>query len=178
MAVKQDSYLKLLVEKIKNDDETAFKKFYFNFKAEIFRFFYRHIFLYDASEDLTQETFIKFWEARTNLDSDKNPKAYLFKIARNNLINHQQRKKSHSPLSEISEASFSKKGEIIHEDLVWSDIKKGISKLPERCRTTFILKRYHQLNNQEIAEVMNVSEKTVKNQLTRGIKLLRDYFNS
>lgn len=174
----QDKNIQKLAERIRKSDQFAFKEFYFLLKTEIFRFFYRNILNYDTSEDLAQETFIKFWEARDRLDPSKNAKSYLFKISKNLLINYFERTKSFTSLDNLSDIDIHPMDTSRQEDLIWEDVKKGVMKLPYRCRTTFILKRYHNLKNNEIAEIMDVSEKTVKNQITKAVKLLREYLNS
>jgi RNA polymerase sigma-70 factor (ECF subfamily) len=52
--------------------------------------------------------------------------------------------------------------------------KKSLNKLPERCREIFELSRFQGLKNREIAEMLHLSEKTVENQMTKAIRILKE----
>jgi RNA polymerase sigma-70 factor (ECF subfamily) len=54
-------------------------------------------------------------------------------------------------------------------------IDQAIDQLPERCRLVFLLSRYEDLTYREIAEKLDIKEKTVENQIVKALKLLRKY---
>jgi RNA polymerase sigma-70 factor (ECF subfamily) len=165
-----------LIFLIKEGDQNAFKEFFNLFYADIYRFLFKYLSNSDDAEDLCQETFIKFWLQRQSIDISSFPRAYLYKIAKNLAFNHSTRKPAafsrdydikivsipgRDPLTEYENAEIAEK------------CKNAINKLPERCRMTFILSRYEGFNYSEIAETMNVSLQTVKNQMSKAINYLK-----
>jgi RNA polymerase sigma-70 factor, ECF subfamily len=171
----------ILVRKIKSGDCEAFKKFFLLFQPGIYRFLYRYLCDKDAANDLTQDTFIKFWTNRKQINSSLFPKSYLYKIARNLAYNHNSR--NHS----ISNSLFRRADDLTliyclddeyDKCFILDELQKAINELPERCKTTFILSRYEGFNYSEIAEIMQVSVQTVKNQMNKAIAVLKKRLSS
>jgi RNA polymerase sigma-70 factor, ECF subfamily len=171
----------ILVRKIKNGDCEAFKKFFFLFQPGIYRFLYRYLCDKDAANDLTQDTFIKFWTNREQIDPALFPKSYLYKIARNLAVNYLAR--NHS----ISNNTFRRVDDlsmVLYPDeeydryFIIDDLQKAINELPERCKTTFILSRFEGFDYSEIAVIMQVSLQTVKNQMNKAIAVLKKRLSS
>ena len=162
-----------IIEKVKQDDYAAYEIFFNNYYAEIFNFLYKHTFDYETAKDLAQETFIKFWEVRKRIDVDKHPRAYLFKISKNLAINYSEKKKE-ILFSENDEHSFSASSvEDIESGFFAKDVQKAILKLSEQRRTIFILSRYHGFKYSEIAELLDISVQTVKNQMSQTFAILK-----
>jgi RNA polymerase sigma-70 factor, ECF subfamily len=171
-----ESELQSILSELKQGNREAFKRFFTIFQPSVYYFIFRYTCDKEAAEDLCQETFIKFWLFRNKLDLTSSPKAYLFRIARNLALNHITRK---PPVSSYDEdenllISISKNPEKDYETYALvDDLQKALNMLPERCRTTFILSRYEGLEYSEIAESMNVSLQTVKNQMNKAISILK-----
>jgi RNA polymerase sigma-70 factor (ECF subfamily) len=160
---------------LKQKDENALKEFFLILQPEIFYFLYRYTSIREVAEDLTQETFIKFWLSIDHLDPKKSFKAYLYKIARNLAINYLNRK---MPMSSFDDEniliSLSKNiNSEIESDFFLDDYQRAINSLPERCKTTFLLSRFSGFDYSEIAEIMNVTLQTVKNQMNKALAVLR-----
>jgi RNA polymerase sigma-70 factor (ECF subfamily) len=160
---------------IKRKDETAIKEFFILMQPQIFHFLYRYTSIREAAEDLTQESFIKFWLAIDRLDSNQSYKAYLFKIARNLAINYCNRK---IPLVSYNDEDllvrlYKNFTNDIETSFLLDDYQKAINSLPERCKATFLLSRFSSFNYSEIAEIMDVSLQTVKNQMNKALAVLR-----
>jgi RNA polymerase sigma-70 factor, ECF subfamily len=171
-----DEKLSVLIEQIKENNTSAFREFFCCYQPAVYYFLYRYTSDPDAADDLTQETFISFWKHKENLDSHSSPKAYLFRIARNLAINHLTRKPPVSSFGE-KENVLVQLGNNPQQDydriMLLDDFQKAINLLPERCKATFILSRYEGLEYSEIAEVLNVSLQTVKNQMNKAFSVLR-----
>ncbi len=179
--LKEETYsLQFLVEEIKNNNREAFKQFFLLMQPSIFHFLYRITSDKVIAEDLTQETFIKFWLKRDTLDCQTFPKAYIYKIARNLAINHLTQKSRIKKLNDNENLSYlSGNAETDLEKIFLRDeCQKAINVLPERCKTTFILSRYDGFSYSEIAEIMQVSLQTVKNQMNKAISVLKKRLSS
>jgi RNA polymerase sigma-70 factor, ECF subfamily len=165
-----------LIGQIKNNNAGAFKEFFCLFQPGVYHFLYRYISDPEAAEDLTQETFINFWSHKESINPDLSPKAYLYRIARNLALNYKNRKPPVSSFAE-NENYLVSIGNNPQQDydksFLIDDFQKAINLLPERCRATFILSRYEGLDYSEIAEVLNVSLQTVKNQMNKAFAVLR-----
>jgi RNA polymerase sigma-70 factor (ECF subfamily) len=164
-----------LIVEIKNDDQNAFKEFFYLMQPSVFHFLLRFTSDRIIAEDLTQETFIKFWLNRKEIQPNSFPKAYIFQIARNLAINHIHRSyKTESIDDSIKLSALINDSEKEMEYIFFrDDCQKAIDVLPERCKTTFLLSRYHGFNYSEIADIMQVSLQTVKNQMNKAISVLK-----
>lgn len=172
----QENKLKTLIKRIKESDQFSFKEFFFIMQPPIYNFIFRYICHKETAEDLTQETFIKLWVHRSSLDINSSPTAYLYKIARNLALNHLERKTTPPSLPSDNDylILLSQKTEAdLNEIFFLDDFQNAINLLPERCKATFLLSRFGGFNYQEIAEIMDVSLQTVKNQMNKAISVLR-----
>jgi len=168
-----------LIKGIIEGDLSAFEEFFIVFQPQIFRFLYYHIKEKEAAEDLTQEVFIKFWEARNRLDPDISPVAYLFRIARNLGYSYVTDKKtsSNEPIDpDKIRQNFSE--EQINLRFLLSDLENALQKLPPRCREVFLLSRVQGMRYKEIAETLDISLQTVKNQMNKALSILRKILSS
>ena len=169
-----------LILRIKKGDQEAFKQFFNLFQPEIFRFIYRYLSDNDAAEDLCQDTFVKFWLHRQNIDGTSYPRAYLYKIAKNLAYNYSTRKPPSvsydADLKIVSLAGKDPSEEYDNANLA-EECRRAINKLPERCRMTFILSRYDGFDYAEIAATMDVSIQTVKNQMNKALNFLKEELN-
>ncbi|MDR3610386.1 MAG: RNA polymerase sigma-70 factor [Ignavibacteriaceae bacterium] len=166
-----------LILLIKKGDQDAFKTFFTLFYGDIYRFLFKYLSNNSDAEDICQETFIKFWQQRQNIDNSSYPRAYLYKIAKNLAFNCSTRKPPSvsydNDLKIVSLAGKDPQLEYDNKNLA-EECRKIINDLPERCRMTFILSRYEGLDYSEIAETMDVSLQTVKNQMSKAINYLKE----
>lgn len=165
-----------LVKNIKCGDEDSFKEFFYLTQPGIYKFLYRYLCDRDLSNDLTQDTFIKFWESRENIDPDFSPKSYLYKIARNLALNYINRNSSFGKISKIKSERlipYSDPEKEYERKFILDDFQSAVNELPERCRATFIFCKYEGFEYSEVADIMNVSLQTVKNQMNKAIAILK-----
>ncbi|NLH60978.1 MAG: RNA polymerase sigma factor [Ignavibacteriales bacterium] len=166
----------VLVKEIQRNNQDCFKEFFFIMQPIVFSFILKYTSNRESAEDLTQETFIRFWASRDKLDYNSSPKGYLFKIARNLSLNYLVREKK--PLKIPNEDDYlillsQNREDELRRVFFHDDCQKAINMLPERCRATFLLSRYGGFNYYEIAEIMDVSLQTVKNQMNKAISVLK-----
>lgn len=175
MITSRRKYLADLYPLLKEKDENAIKEFFLILQPEIFYFLYRYTSIREIAEDLTQETFIRFWLSLDKLDPNQSFRAYTYKIARNLAINYLDRK---MPMSSFDEEDvllgLSKNlNDECDSVFLMDDYQKAINSLPERCKATFLLSRFSGFDYSEIAEIMCVSLQTVKNQMNKALAVLR-----
>ena len=127
------------------------------------------------ARDIVQDIFVKFWNDREKLDITVSVRSYLFVSVKNKCLDLLRKKNRTIKVQEISneydiaDESF--------ETYILSELEalfnKSLNKLPERCREIFELSRFHGLKNREIAAKLNLSEKTVENQVTKALRILK-----
>ena len=166
-----------LIKLLSEDNREAFEKLYARHWEELFKTAFAILKDRDASKDIVQDIFIWLWQHRYTLRVIS-LKFYLkaavkFKVA--NYIRSGDIRESF--FRELSYADLSKPAITIEEELETKQLKGiiqlAISKLPEKCREIFQLSRESHLSNQEIALRLNISIKTVENQMTIAIRRLR-----
>ena len=169
---------KKLLEGVKNSNKTAFKDLYYRHQPILFRYVVYRVRERELAEDIVQETFVRIWNNRSRLDSSKSFFSLIAKVS-NNLcydhFRHQKVKIQHQDRIPGIYKKNKKNPETEHE---LSDLKEAIwntvnNYLPDKCLEIFLLSRNEGKTNQEIADLLNISKRTVENQLYRALKILR-----
>ncbi len=128
------------------------------------------------AEEVIQDVFLRIWEKDFQLEHPAALKSYLFRAVINRVMNHFQREKMqrhhHETLQNLQEESYL--CNFIEEQELRENIHKAIEALPAQCKRIFKLSRFEGLRNQQIAEQLNLSVKTVENQMTIALRQLRN----
>ncbi len=124
----------------------------------------------DDAEDLVEDAFIKAWETIENGAEIENFKAFIYRTVRNVCISFLRKKRETVGEEYIPEVD----DEIIDTSVRDAKIWKAIDELPTKCREIFLMSKRDGLTNEEIAEELGLSIKTVKNQMTKAFARLRE----
>lgn len=153
--------------------ETVFKELYSSLCAYAYNFVREQ----EASEEIVQEIFFKMWNQRREIQISSSLDAYLYRSVRNaslNLLKHinirERYKESNSENIRLSEREEVNPLEASELEKI---IRKSIDMLPEQRKRIFIMSRYEELKYREIAEKLNISVKTVENQMGKALSFLR-----
>lgn len=166
-----------LVTSLTKGDILAFNDLFRTYSGRLYRFAYSYLKSGDEAEELVQEVFTKIWEKRRQLKGDLCFKSYLFTIAFNIIKKHFRAKATamkyfKSSLSDDINDNTSEE-EINYKSLS-QYIDNVINTLPERRKEIFIRSRFKGQSIEEISRDLNISHKTVENQITKTLKTLRD----
>jgi RNA polymerase sigma-70 factor, ECF subfamily len=128
-----------------------------------------------VTEDLVQNVFVKLWEKREDINITSSASSYVYRAAMNAAFNHLRQ--SH-PFIELEpgEAEASQKWDthsLLEHEEAESQLKNLTDALPPACRAIFILSREEGYSYKEISDTLNISIKTVENQMTKALKILR-----
>jgi RNA polymerase sigma-70 factor, ECF subfamily len=132
---------------------------------------------YDASEDVIQELFVKFWEKRNDFPDDISIKAYLYRAARNMALNQIKHFEIKNDFNLFNREEMSDAEQSIGNPAETSELQKmiaqAVNKLPPERKKIFLMSREDGLKYKEIAEELNISIKTVENQMGKALSTLR-----
>lgn len=124
----------------------------------------------DIAEDLVEDAFIKVLEKiRSGVEID-NFKRYMYRAVRNECISFMRGKKEMLRLDGIPDVTDENVDTSIRDAHIW----RAIDNLPDRCREVFLLSKRDGMSNEDIAEELGISVKTVKNQMTKAFSRLRE----
>jgi RNA polymerase sigma-70 factor (family 1) len=166
------------IENIRQGDDESFEFLFKKYYLPLARFAWRYVGSKAIAEELVQELFTNLWEKRGELDTEGSVRSYLYKSVRNlslNHLKHQDVKNKYDSqwMAQKVNPQIDFRDEQ-REKQVREAIAQAIEELPERSKMTYKLHRYDGLTYPEIAEVMDVSVKTVESQMTRTLKILRE----
>ena len=169
---------KLLLQKIKQSDANAFKNIFYKYQPTLFKYTYYNTKNYSLSQDIVQETFLKVWQNRKSLKPNLSFLAYICKISNNQIKDYYKKEQVKNKCKEVislrSESVQNNPETALDISLLEDKINSIVRQnLPEKCRLIFILSRIEGKSNQEIADLLDISKKTVENQLYFALKVLR-----
>jgi len=167
----------MLVSGIRNSDSACFKILYFKYHDSLINFSYLKLNDKEAAKDIVQELFSKIWEKRETLDPEKSIKNYLFTICHNLIINTYKK----TNLLKIDGETDSENLEGEEQDLTDQfdgnalkyDIERALILLSEPIRTVFSMSRFDEMKYNEIAEILDISVKTVEARMSKALKFFR-----
>ncbi|GAA3620362.1 RNA polymerase sigma-70 factor [Flavivirga jejuensis] len=158
-----------------------FKILYKKFWKKLYIICYNQTNHKEVSEEIVQDIFISLWKRRKELVITSSIEHYLVKSAKLKVIDHYRKlyTKKHKNISQCDLCEHPEFDEkcLEHNEALFEfleqEIQLIVNKLPCQCQKVYRLSREQQLNTSEIAKVLNISTKTVKNHLTRALKFIR-----
>lgn len=164
-----------LLQLIKNGDKQAFKYIFDTYFTALCRFMYLYLGNTQEAEDIASDIFASLWENRKKLEIRLTFKAYLFQAAKNRCLNAIRDRKATVSLDDINgqDAPQVNVTDALETEELNNLIQEAILSLPDKCREVFQKSRTNNLTNQEIAESMDISVKTVEAQITKALKQIR-----
>jgi len=128
----------------------------------------------DDAREVVHMVFINLWEKREEIDLSRSLKSYLFTSVHNRSLNviRDRKKFSSEEVPDIA-GEWDVSAQIESMELE-EKIREAIDALPEKCRQIFELNRFDGLKYSEIAEQLEISVKTVENQMSKALKILRE----
>lgn len=170
---------KILLRQIKKGDEQAFTTFYNTFRSDIYRFVYFRVSNDDKANDLTNEIFIKIFDYIKTGEDIENFRAFVFKTARNIVIDFYRTRKDEISLDKAPEIPDDQETDIrVDKNIQIQNIKKYLDKIKPEYAQAVKLRFFDELSFIEIANILGQSEANVRMRAHRGIKQLRKALTS
>ncbi len=166
---------KELIEQIRKGDEKAFKQLFLTYYAPLCEYASQYVSDVD-SEELVQDLMLFLWETRENLFIETSLQSYLFVSTKHRCLNaikrNQFHERIHDQIYEKIKDQFEDPDYYLVNELS-ENIRKAVQDLPDTYRETFILSRFGEKTNQQVAEKLGVSVKTVEYRISQSLKILR-----
>jgi len=177
-----DIYDGPLIEKLKNGDASSFEVIYKSHYRRIFHFALQYLHDEEVCSNIIQDVFSSLWDNREKFTIESNLNAWLFTVTKNKCLKYLREYKSEQKhLGSLGEQRLS----IIHDALnnldtspmAFQEIEKIIQQtlqsLPSKCRIAFEMSRFEEKKYSEIADEMQISQKTVETHISSALKIFR-----
>jgi RNA polymerase sigma-70 factor (family 1) len=165
------------VRNIQQADTNAFRLLYDGFHRDLYKFAQNTVKSKALAEDIIQDTFVKIWDKRAQLDPDKSIKSYLFTICRNFCLDTLQKVSNTESLRteiiESYEAQIEDNELGLHNEAL---LRQAIDSLPTQRRIVFEKAKLENLSYDQIAADLGISKGTVSDHLVKAMRAVREYF--
>jgi RNA polymerase sigma-70 factor (family 1) len=166
-----------IILRLKQDEKKALDDLFGYYYPRLFHFSRSILKIETEIDDLLQEVFVKLWLNRQKIGNAETFNSYIFTITKNEVLNLiRTNLRNNSFKNELFQRSVAEEFQL-QGQLEFNEVKSGIdqvvSRLPEKRRQIFILSRTEGLSNKEIAQQLNISEKTVEDHITHAIKKIK-----
>jgi len=167
-----------LTKTLKAGDITAFEMLFRTYYQPLCNYAFTFVQDRDEAEEIVQSTFLNIWEKRENLSIHTGVKPYLYAMVRNaclNVLKHEKIKQQHVTMElAVAERSVESVARTVMASELETKIYQAMDHLPEQCRLIFKLSRFEELKYAEIAEQLDISIKTVENQMGKALRIMRE----
>lgn len=152
------------------DDESAYKEIFIAFYKPLHQFAFSFVKSKELAEEVVSDVFLRIWMTRSDLERIENLKVYLYVSIKNTSLKYLLKQHKQVAISidelEIELESFSRNPEeLMLTAEMMNRIKSAVNDLPPRCKLIFKLIKEDGLRYKEVAEILNISIKTIDNQL-------------
>lgn len=167
-----------LIFSLKNGSYKAFERIYQLYAKRLFAYCMQFTKSQEESEEIVQDVFMRLWTNRTKIRQENTLRSLLFIMTKHYLINAFRTKINQPEFEEYvhyrNELSVDETSQHLEYEEFIANFHAILKTLPETQQKVITLSKIEQLTNKEIAEKLSLSEQTVKNQLSLGLKFLKE----
>jgi RNA polymerase sigma-70 factor (family 1) len=175
--------IKVLLERINRNDQKAFSVLFQMFYKRLLNFAFQYVKAKEIAEEIVSDVFIKLWNKREEVAKIENAEAYLFIAVKNASLNYLEK----FSLFQVCQIPESFRSELVNLDnpqkaLEWKELlfkmDEAISTLPSECQKVFRLSKEEGFKAKEVAEILNISHRTVETQLYRAVRKIDEILSN
>lgn len=166
------------IKKIKQGEQVAFKTLVDLYSSSLFRYAIGFVRTKEIAEEVVSDVFLDVWLSREKLSEVRNIKAWLFTLTHNKAISYCRKTKGNNDTISIEDVIDYQIGYILPPDyqIISKEeiikINKIIAMLPPKCKMVFTLAKIEQLPYKEIAEILNISVKTINIHIAKALEII------
>ena len=162
------------IEACRRGEREAFDRLVLRYQRDVYRLCYRFVNNHEDANDLAQEVFLRAWRAIARFRGESAFSTWLYRIAVNACLNFRAlRRPSTQELPEGLADPLPGAQARLESDDEARQVRAAVARLPEKQRATLILKVYHELTHEEVAEILGSTVGTVKANLFHALGNLR-----
>ena len=172
-----ENELNALIEKMKTGDRESFNQIFRHYYPPLLRFCIRFVGDADTAAEIVQDLFVKLWSGREKLNLTTGFQPYMMRSVRNAAITYINKERSHAEVNErvfSGDSDNNDPSETLQSNNLEASYRQVLAAMPEKRREVFLASRFEGLKYYEIAEKMNLSQKTVEAHMSAAIKQLRE----
>lgn len=163
-------------------DKTQFEHLFRTEISRLHNFARQYVQDGDTAMDICQNVFIILWEKRETIDPKQAVRSYLYTAVKNRCLNYiRDHKKYRSQILDLDCGDIDVGGmeDAPHQDTeeLEQKIQAALAALPDKCREVFEMSRFREMKYREIAETLQISQKTVEAHMSKAMRLLRESLN-
>ncbi|MBL7697164.1 MAG: RNA polymerase sigma-70 factor [Chitinophagaceae bacterium] len=164
------------------DDEPAYKEIFFTYYGPLLRFAQTFVNERQSAEEIVSDVMMKIWEKRKDLSSIENLRVYLYISTKNTALNYLARQKKVEVVSlenltiDIPSRALNPEQLMISAEML-RRINNAINSLPPRCKLIFRLVKEDGLPYREVADILDISIKTIDSQLAIALRKISEALN-
>lgn len=167
-----------LQQELAQGSEKAFEEVFLTYFKVLTVFAKKFVQDISVAEDLVQEVLVKLYENRKSIQFHTSLKAFLFQSVRNKSIDYLRSVKTksehHDQIKLVNIAEEADWNDTMEQAELEERVSNAIATLPDQCQLIFKMSRFDGKRNQEIADELNISKRTVETQVSNAIKRLRN----
>jgi len=158
-------------------DHDTFSAVYSTYQNALYKKFLFLLDFQETAEDIMQDVFLKTWQLRDNIKSEKSLKAYMFRIGQNLIMDHYRKRKREQGLT-LMYADIVGAVDQIDEECVFREDKISklegiINKLPPRRKQVFEMCKLERKSYEEVSELLHISPSTISDHIVKATQFIR-----
>lgn len=179
---ESDKYHDLeLAAMLKTGDAAAFTVLFERYSPVLYAHLFKRLNDQELARDMVQDIFANLWVKKTELTITHSVQAYLFVSARNKVFDYMARAENVDKYLHYLQSFLNNPANIQSNNpetqlsmrLLEQLVEREIARLPPRMRQVFEMSRKSNMSHRQIAEILNLSEETVRDQIKKALKVLR-----
>ncbi len=170
--------IKILFQEIQQGNKDAFNDLFNLYYAKLVAFAQQYTKQFESAEEISSELFVKLWLKRDQLSKVFNPEVYLYVSVKNACLNliraDKKRPMLYSEETGVDSIEKDSEGSKLEDKELIKLLDEAVNSLPEQRKIIFKLIKEDGLKTNEVAEIMELSKRTVENQLYKAVKTLAE----
>lgn len=167
-----------LIDRLQEDDSKAFNRLYRMYASELMSFCMKYMRDVQDSEEIVEDTFVALWSNRHTIKNAGTVRPWLYTTARNRITDRFRARLSSPVYTDYVEMQEPHVNETGQSEMEYAEFERRvinlIDGLPPTQRHVIRLSKLENLSNSEISEKLGLSQQTVRNTLSMGLKKMRE----
>ncbi|WP_398455446.1 RNA polymerase sigma-70 factor [Sphingobacterium thalpophilum] len=162
--------------------QRKFREFYLTYKDKVYTYAFSHLKDKDMAVDVVQEAFTRIWKKVTAGEEPNNLQSYLYTVSRNIVFDEIRKEKVRMNFLEKQRMANEGGDNSGEEHIEFKDLERlyceALELLPDARKRIYLLSKEEHLSNQEIADLLGISINTVRDQIVKSNKMVRQFILS